>query len=350
MATRIAINGFGRIGKNLLRIIKENSLDFEVVAINSTSGPEAHAHLLKYDSIYGIFPGQVEVTKSSIIIDGREIPFTAEADPANLPWKQLDVDVVFESTGKLKKRADNEKHLLAGASKVIITAPADEAADATIVVGVNHDVYDAQKHDIISAASCTTNCLAPVVHVLNKNFGVQNGSLTTVHAYTADQRLVDKPHKDLRRARSAGLSIIPTSTGAAKAIGSIIPELKGKLNGFAFRVPTPTVSIVDFVANLNKSVTSEEVNDALKSASKGELKGVLGFTMEPLVSVDFSKNPMSSIVDGLSTMVIDGTVVKVLSWYDNEYGYSCRVLDLAKYITGDRDFLNSISNKWVAGV
>lgn len=350
MATRVAINGFGRIGKNLLRIIMEHSLDFEVAAINSTSGPQAHAHLFKYDSIYGIFPGQVEATHNSIIINGKEIPFTAEADPAKLPWKQLGVDVVFESTGKLKKRADAEKHLVAGASKVIITAPADEAADITVVMGVNHRMYDPQKHDIISAASCTTNCLAPVVHVLNRSFGVQNGSLTTVHAYTADQRLVDKPHKDLRRARSAGLSIIPTSTGAAKAIGLIIPELKGKLNGFAFRVPTPTVSIVDFVANVGRPTTAQEVNDALQSASAGELKGVLGFTTEPLVSVDFAKNPLSSIVDGLSTMVIDGTLVKVLSWYDNEYGYSCRVLDLAKYITGEKEFANKITAQWAVGV
>ncbi|MDI3535423.1 MAG: hypothetical protein PWQ82_1788 [Thermosediminibacterales bacterium] len=333
LKTRAAINGFGRIGKNLLRIYfeKEKGKDIEIVAINSTSGPKAHAHLFKYDSIYGIFPGEVEATDTSIIINGKEIPFFSEDDPAKLPWNKMDVDVVFESTGKLRKKKDAERHLEAGAKKVIITAPSDDA-DIMIVMGVNHENYDKCKHNVVSAASCTTNCLAPVVKVLNDRFKILNGSLTTVHSYTADQRLVDKPHKDLRRARSAGVSIIPTTTGAARAIGSVIPDLNGKLDGLAFRVPTPSVSVVDFVANVEKSVSVEEVNDSFREASEKELKGILGFTMEPLVSADFLKSPLSSVVDGLSTMVIDERVVKVVSWYDNEYGYTCRVLDLAEYM------------------
>jgi len=334
MAVRAAINGFGRIGKNLLRICMEGRRDIEIAAINSTSGPEAHAHLFKYDSIYGTFPGDIRVTQNSITIYEKEILFTAERNPEKLPWKELDIDVVLESTGKIKKRKDAFKHIEAGAKKVIITAPADEA-DITIVMGVNHNLYDPSKHEIISAASCTTNCLAPVVKVIHDEFGIINGSLTTVHSYTADQMLVDKPHKDLRRARGAALSIIPTTTGAAKAIGLIIPELKGKLNGIAFRVPTPAVSIVDFVAAVKREVTVNEVNNALKSAASGELNGILGFTTEPLVSSDFIKNPLSSIVDGLSTMVIDGSTVKILSWYDNEYGYANRVLDLASFCFAD---------------
>lgn len=334
MTVRVAINGFGRIGKNILRIYLEGGRDIEIAAINSTSGPEPHAHLLKYDSVYGVLPEDVTVKENAIEVGGKEILFTAERDPENLPWEKLGIDVVLEATGKLRKRVDAEKHIKAGAKKVIITAPAEEP-DITIVMGVNHKNYDPSKHNIISAASCTTNCLAPVAKVLNDKFGIINGLLTTVHAFTADQMLVDKPHRDYRRARAASLSIVPTTTGAAKAIALIIPELEGKMNGISLRVPVPTVSIIDLVANVNKKVTVEEVNEALKNAAADELNGVLDYTEEPLVSSDFIKNPFSSIVDGLSTMVIDENVVKVLSWYDNEYGYACRVMDLTTYcITG----------------
>jgi len=329
---KIAINGFGRIGKNALRIWLENKKDdMEVVAINSTSGPRPHAHLFKYDSVYGVFPGSVDSSDDAIIIDGRPIPFFSEKNPANLPWKELGVDVVIESTGKLKTRADAALHIKAGAGRVIITAPADEA-DKTLVMGVNEGDFAPENDFIVSAASCTTNCLGPVVKVLDENLRVINGSLTTVHAYTADQRLVDKPHKDLRRARGAAMSIIPTTTGAAKAIGLVMPHLSGKLNGCAFRVPTSAVSIIDFVANVKRPTSKQEVNNMFKEACRGRLKGILDYTEEPLVSTDFLKNPNSSIVDGLSTMVIDGNIVKVLAWYDNEYGYTMRVLDLASYI------------------
>jgi len=334
MKARVAINGFGRVGKNALRIWLESKQDeIEVVAINSTSGPRAHAHLFKYDSVYGIFPGSVDAYDDAIIIDGKAIPFFAEKDPENLPWDELGVDVVLESTGKLKKRKDAEKHLKAGAKRVVITAPADDA-DKTLVIGVNEGDFDSEKDYIISCASCTTNCLAPVVKVLDENLGVINGAMSTVHAYTADQRLVDKPHKDLRRARAAAMSIIPTTTGAAKAIGLVMPNLKGKLNGCAFRVPTATVSVIDFVANVKRATSKEEVNEFLKHASEGQLKGIMAYTEEPLVSVDFVKNSHSSIVDALSTMVIDERVIKVVSWYDNEYGYTMRALDLAAYIHG----------------
>lgn len=334
MKVRVAINGFGRIGKNALRICLENKKnDIEIVAINSTSGPRAHAHLFKYDSIYGIFPASVDASDDAIIIDGKAIPFFAEKDPGNLPWDELGVDVVLESTGKLKKKEDAEKHLKAGAKRVIITAPADDA-DNTLVMGVNEGDFNPEHDYIISSASCTTNCLAPVVKVLDENLGVINGSLTTVHAYTADQRLVDKPHKDLRRARGAAMSIIPTTTGAAKAIGLVMPHLKGKLNGCAFRVPTAAVSVIDFVANVKKATLKEEVNEYLKQASETNLKGIMDYTEEPLVSSDFIKNPHSSIVDALSTMVIDEKIVKVVAWYDNEYGYTMRVLDLANHVHG----------------
>lgn len=331
MPIRAAINGFGRIGKNLLRISLEQKRDIEIVAINSTSGPEKHAHLFKYDSIYGTYPGEIKVDGNNLIVDGKKIIFTAERDPEKLPWDELDIDIVFESTGVFRKNRESFKHLEAGADRVIITAPSNDA-EATIVMGVNQNVYS-PSYRVVSCASCTTNCLAPIVKVLHDNFGIINGSLTTVHSYTSDQNLTDKPHKkDLRRGRAANLSIIPTTTGAAKAIGKVIPELKGKLNGGAVRVPTPTVSMIDFVANLKTDVTAEEINRAFSSAASGELAGVLDYTEEPLVSSDFIKNQASSIVDGLSTMVIDGNVAKVFAWYDNEYGYACRVLDMAEYI------------------
>lgn len=332
MKLRVAINGFGRIGKHALRIWLEGKCpDMEIVGINSTSGPKPHAHLFKYDSIYGIFPGSVDSTDDAIIIDGKPIPFFKERDPEKLPWKDLEVDVVLESTGKLKKRVDAAKHLNAGAKRVIVTAPSD-GADRTIVMGINEHEFSPETDYVVSSASCTTNCLAPVVKVLDDNLKILNGSLTTIHAYTGNQNIMDKPHKDMRRARAAALSIIPTTTGAAKAIGLVMPHLDGKLNGCAFRVPTAAVSIVDFVANVEKKTTKEEVNSLFSDSSRGNLKGILDYTEEPLVSADYIKNPYSSIVDGLSTMVIDDTVVKVLSWYDNEYGYTMRVLDLADYI------------------
>ena len=334
MAIRVAINGFGRIGKSILRIYLEEDRDVEIVAINSTSGPEPHAHLLKYDSVYGIIPEDVKVEGNKMIVGEEEIIFTAERNPEDLPWDELDIDVVVEATGVFRKKADAEKHIKAGAKKVIITAPAQEP-DITIVMGVNHEDYDPEKHHVISAASCTTTCLAPVAKVINDEFGINNGLLTTIHAYTADQMLIDKPHRDLRRARAAALSIVPTTTGAAKAISLIIPELEGKMNGISLRVPVPTVSVIDLVANIDKKTTAEEVNNVHRSAANDKYKGVLDYTEEPLVSSDFIKNPYSSIVDGLSTMVIDDDVVKVLAWYDNEYGYACRVMDLITYsITG----------------
>jgi glyceraldehyde 3-phosphate dehydrogenase len=332
MTVRVAINGFGRIGKNVLRIYLEgNNPEIEVAAINSSSGPKPHAHLFKYDSVYGVFPGSVEASDDALIIDGKPIPFFAEKDPEKLPWDELGIDIVIESSGKFRKRQDAEKHLKAGAKRVIITAPA-ENADKTIVMGVNEEDFHPERDFIVSSASCTTNCLAPVVKVIDENLRIINGSMSTVHAYTADQNLVDKTHKDLRRARAAAISIIPTTTGAAKAIGLVIPHLAGKLNGLAFRVPTPTVSIIDFVANVEKPTTREEVNAFFKEASQRELKGILDYTEEPLVSADFVKNPHSAVVDGLSTMVIGDRVVKVLAWYDNEYGYAMRVIELAAYM------------------
>jgi len=331
MKARIAINGFGRIGKNLLRIWLENPQQVEIVAINSTSGPKAHAHLFKYDSIYGVLNHKIDSNDDAIIIDEKSIPFFSERNPEKLPWEKLDVDIVIESTGKLKNKEDAAKHLKAGAKRVIITAPGD-GVDQTIVLGINENHFIPGKDYIISSASCTTNCLAPLVKVIDENLGIKNGALSTIHAYTADQRLVDKPHKDLRRARGAALSIIPTTTGAAKAIGLIMPHLSGKLNGSAFRVPTEAVSMVDFVANVKKSTTKRELNQLFKRASQGELKGILGYTEDPLVSRDLVKDSHSSVVDGLSTMVIDDKVVKVMAWYDNEYGYANRVIETAKYI------------------
>ena len=330
MATKIGINGFGRIGRNVFRASLSKA-DIEIVAINDLTDAKTLAHLLKYDSVHGIFDAEVKAGENCIYVNGKEIKVLAEMDPAKLPWGELGVDIVVESTGRFTQRDKAAAHLAAGAKKVIISAPAKEE-DITIVMGVNHDKYDAANHHVISNASCTTNCLAPFAKVLNDNYGIKRGLMTTVHAYTNDQRILDLPHKDLRRARAAGQSIIPTTTGAARAVALVLPELKGKLNGFAMRVPTPNVSVVDLVAELEKPATAEEINAKLKEAAEGELKGVLGYTDEPLVSKDFCGNANSSIVDGLSTMVIEDNMVKVVSWYDNEWGYSNRVLDLASYI------------------
>ena len=332
MATRIGINGFGRIGRLVFRAINQNHPDeLEVVAVNDLTNAKTNAHLLKYDSNYGHYPGAVEATEDSIIIDGKTIRVVAERDPGNIPWKDLGVEIVIESTGLFTDGTKAGAHLSAGAKKVVISAPAKNE-DLTVVLGVNDDKYDPAKHRIISNASCTTNCIGPVVKVLHENFGMVRGLMSTIHAYTNDQRILDIAHADLRRARTAGTSIIPTTTGAAKAVTQVIPELQGKIHGMAFRVPTTTVSVVDLVADLEREVTGEEVNNALKTAAEGPLKGILGFCDEPLVSIDFKQNPHSSIVDSLSTMVLQGSMVKVLSWYDNEWGYSCRAADLAALI------------------
>jgi len=329
---KIGINGFGRIGRNVFRAAV-GSKDIEIVAVNDLTDAGTLAHLLQFDSIHGRFDGTVEVKENALIVNGKEIKVLAERDPAKLPWGKLGIDIVVESTGHFTDADKAKAHLEGGASKVIITAPA-KGEDITIVMGVNEQKYDSAKHNIISNASCTTNCLAPVVKVLHEKFGVRRGLMTTVHSYTNDQQILDLPHKDLRRARAAGLSIIPTTTGAAKAVTLVLPELKGKLNGFAMRVPTPNVSVVDFVADLAMNATVEEINASLKEAAEGPLKGVLAYSELPLVSRDYNGDPHSSIVDALSTMVVDGDMVKVVSWYDNEWGYSCRVVDLAAYIAG----------------
>ncbi len=330
MALRVAINGFGRIGRSVLRAVyKEKGI--EVVAINDLTDAKTLAHLLKYDSVHGIFPGKVEVGTNEIIINGKPIKIIAERNPEQLPWRQEKIDVVLESTGLFTAREKAELHLKAGAKKVVISAPATNE-DITIVMGVNHTAYDPKKHHIISNASCTTNCLAPVAKVLHETFGIEKGLVTTVHSYTNDQQILDLPHKDLRRARAAAMSMIPTTTGAAKAVSLVLPELKGKLDGMAIRVPTPNVSVVDLVATLKKKTDAEKVNAALKKASKGALKGILGFSEEPLVSIDFNGCNLSSVVDASCTKVLDGNMVKVLSWYDNETGFSCRVVDLMKLI------------------
>ncbi|MBI5655927.1 MAG: type I glyceraldehyde-3-phosphate dehydrogenase [Geobacter sp.] len=327
---RIAINGFGRIGRMVLRAAaKEKGIEF--VAINDLTDAKTLAHLLKYDSVHGIFPGKVEATDDAIIVNGKTIKIYAEKDPALLPWKKEKIDIVLESTGRFTARDKAELHLKAGAKKVIISAPATNE-DITIVMGVNDNLYDPKKHHIISNASCTTNCLAPVAKILNDAFGIEKGLVTTVHSYTNDQSILDLPHKDLRRARAAAMSMIPTSTGAAKAVSLVLPELKGKLDGMAIRVPTPNVSVVDLVATLKKKADADKVNAAFKKASRGDLKGILGFCEEPLVSIDFNGNPLSSIVDAPSTKVLDGNMVKVLSWYDNECGFSQRVVDLFKLV------------------
>ena len=330
MALRVAINGFGRIGRSVVRAAsKESGIEF--VAINDLTDAPTLAHLLKYDSVHGIYPGTVEARGNELIVDGKAIKILAVKSPEELPWKDLKVDVVLESTGLFTAREKAELHLKAGARKVIISAPATNE-DITIVMGVNSNLYDPAKHNIISNASCTTNCLAPVAKVLNDAFGIEKGLVTTVHSYTNDQRILDLPHKDLRRARAGALSMIPTSTGAAKAVSLVLPELKGKLDGMAIRVPTPNVSVVDLVATLKKPVDVASVNAALKDAANGPLKGILGFEEQPLVSIDFNGNPHSSIVDAGCTKVIDGSMVKVISWYDNETGFSCRVVDLIKMI------------------
>ena len=332
MATKIGINGFGRVGRQVLKAIFDYHKDMlEVVALNDLTDTKTNAHLLKYDSNYGKYPGTIEATADSIIVDGKKIKVIAEKEPAKIAWKDFGVEIVVESTGRFTEADKAAAHFQGGAKKVIISAPA-KGEDITIVLGVNENKYDPAKHRIISNASCTTNSIAPIVKVLHDSFGVSKGLMTTAHAYTNDQRILDTVHSDLRRARAAALSIIPTTTGAAKMVAQVIPELKGRIHGISLRVPTPTVSIVDFVADLNRDVTVEEVNNALRSASEKSLKGIMEFCTEELVSVDFKGNPASCIVDALSTMVIGGNMVKVLGWYDNEWAYSCRVADLAAYM------------------
>ncbi|MBC9783819.1 type I glyceraldehyde-3-phosphate dehydrogenase [Heliobacterium chlorum] len=328
MSVTLGINGFGRIGRNVFRAAV-NRDDVKIAAVNVTSDPETVAYLLKYDSVHGVFDADVQPGNKCLIVNGQEIPIVSNRDPAQLPWGELGVDIVIESTGKFNKRDGAAKHLEGGAKKVIITAPAKDE-DATIVMGVNDHIYDPVNHHIISNASCTTNCLAPVAKVINKEFGIVEGLMTTVHAFTNDQRILDDVHKDLRRARALDLSIIPTTTGAAKAVSLVLPELEGKLNGFSLRVPVPNVSVVDLVVNLERDASNEEINAALRNAAAGELKGILAVCDDPLVSSDFNGSHFSSIVDAMSTMgTKSGKMAKVVSWYDNEWGYSCRVLDLA---------------------
>ena len=334
MATKVGINGFGRIGRLALKaIIQRRSDELEVAAVNDLTDAKTNAHLFKYDSNYGIYPGKVEAKDDSILVDGREIKVLAERDPVKIPWRDYGVDIVIESTGLFTQASKAAAHLQGGAKKVIISAPAQEE-DISIVLGVNEGQYNPANHHIISNASCTTNCIAPLVKVLHQNFGVVHGLMTTVHAYTNDQNILDVFHRDLRRARAAAINIIPTTTGAAKVVGIVIPELQGKLHGIALRVPTSVVSVVDFVADLNRKVSAEEVNEAFRKAADGELKGILEYCEEPLVSSDFKGNPASAIFDAPSTMVIDGNFIKVLAWYDNEWAYSCRLADLAAYIVG----------------
>ena len=335
MAIRAAINGFGRIGRNVLRSAKqEGSSDIDFVAVNDLTSPHTLAHLLKYDSVHGRYPGTIEVSGDGLVIDGEEIKVLSERDPAALPWADLGVDIVIESTGVFRDHASASKHIEAGARKVIISAPGKNE-DVPIVLGVNQERYNPDSHHIISNASCTTNCLAPVVKVLSDEFGFRHGLMTTIHAYTTDQRILDLPHSDLRRSRAAGMSMIPTTTGAAKATGLVLPEVEGRIDGMAIRVPTADVSLVDLVAELERDVTEEEVNNAFQAAADGPMAGVLGVSNEPLVSIDYTSDPRSSTVDALSTSVMDGRMVKVLSWYDNEWGYSSRVVDLVGFV-GER--------------
>jgi glyceraldehyde 3-phosphate dehydrogenase len=330
MAIKVGINGFGRIGRNIFRAaMKDADLDF--VAVNDITDSKTLAHLLKYDSSLGVLGADVEAKENSVVVNGKEIKVTAEKDPANIPWKDLGAEIVIESTGFFTDAEKAGKHITAGAKKVIISAPA-KGEDITIVLGVNHDKYDKAKHNIISNASCTTNCLAPVAKVLVDEFGIKRGFMTTVHSYTSDQKLLDAPHSDLRRARSAAVSIIPTSTGAAKAIGLVVPELKGKMDGFALRVPTPNISVVDLVVELEKDATIADINGAMKNAAETKMMGILQYIDEPLVSVDFRMNSHSSIFDSLLTMAMPGGFVKVISWYDNEWAYSTRVGELVKFI------------------
>ena len=335
MTIRVAINGFGRIGRNVLRAAKQAGVqDLDFVAVNDLTDNKTLAHLLRYDSVHGRYPGTVETSEDGLVVDGDPIRVLSEKDPTKLPWKNLEVDVVIESTGLFTDAKKASMHLQAGARKVIISAPAKNE-DITVVLGVNEHRYDPEKHHVISNASCTTNCLAPVVKVVMERFGFRHGLMTTVHSYTNDQNILDLPHKDLRRARAAAMSIIPTTTGAAKATGLVIPEVLGKIDGMAMRVPTPDVSLIDLVAEVERETTIEEVNAAMREASEGELEGILGYTDEPLVSVDFTGDPHSGIVDAGGTNVTQGRMVKVLAWYDNEWGYSSRVVDLARYV-GER--------------
>ncbi|HHY20312.1 MAG TPA: type I glyceraldehyde-3-phosphate dehydrogenase [Bacilli bacterium] len=330
MVTKVGINGFGRIGRLVLRASLDNP-NVEVAAINDLTDANMLAHLLKYDSVHGTLDADISVDGNKLIVNGKDIVVTAESDPEQLKWGELDVDVVIEATGRFVQRDAAAKHLESGAKKVIISAPGKDE-DITVVMGVNHEKYDPKDHHIISNASCTTNCLAPFAKVLHENFGIRRGMMTTIHAYTNDQRILDLPHKDYRRARAAAESIIPTTTGAAKAVALVLPELKGKLNGGAMRVPTPNVSLVDLVVELEKDVTVGMVNGALKEAAEGELNGILGYSEEPLVSRDYNGNTLSSTIDALSTMVMEDNLVKVVSWYDNETGYSYRLIDLVEYM------------------
>ncbi len=331
MAVKVGINGFGRIGRNLFRAAYAAGADIDIVALNDLTDAATLAHLLKYDSILGRFPGEVEAGEDSITVDGKEIKILSERDPAALPWSDLGADVVIESTGFFTKREDAAKHLEGGAKKVIISAPATDP-DITVALGVNFDDYDPETHNIISNASCTTNCLAPVAKVINDTVGIEHGLMTTIHAYTADQRLQDMPHKDLRRARAAALNLIPASTGAAKAVGLVLPELNGKLSGFAVRAPVATGSVVDLTCNVGKATSAEEINAAIEAAAEGPMKGILAYTEDPIVSTDIVGDPHSSIFDSSVTVVMEGTMLKILTWYDNEWGYSNRLVDLAQKV------------------
>lgn len=333
MVTKIGINGFGRIGRQVLRAMIERHPDsLEVVAINDLGDTSTNAHLFRYDSNYGIYPGEVGVSENQIHIDGREIQVIQEREPSKIKWGELGIEIVVESTGFFTDADKASGHLQGGANKVIISAPA-KGEDATIVMGVNENTYDPAKHNVISNASCTTNCVANMVKVLDDNFGVQTALMTTIHSYTNDQKILDQVHSDLRRARAAAINIIPTTTGAAKAVGLVLPHLNGKIHGMAFRVPTPTGSVTDLVANLKAKVTVEQINESYSRVSNGDLNGVVQYTDEPLVSSDFVRNPNSVIIDGLSTIILEDTMVKVVGWYDNEWGYSCRTADLAEYIS-----------------
>ncbi len=331
MKLKVAINGFGRIGREVFRINLEKNY-FDVVAINDLGDADTLAHLLKYDSNYGTLPYEVETDNEDIIVDGKKYQGYTIRNPEELPWKELGIDLVIEATGVFRDREGASKHLTAGAKKVLITAPAKSEIDSTLVIGVNEETFDSNSHEIISNASCTTNCLAPLVKVIHDNLKIENGLMTTIHSYTNDQRILDLPHKDLRRARAAALNMIPTTTGAAKAVTMVIPELEGKLNGMAIRVPTPTVSLVDLTCNVEKETTTEELNSILKKAAEGKLKGILGYSEKPLVSMDYKGDSHSSTVDALSTQVMEGKLVKILAWYDNEWGYSSRIVDLVKMI------------------
>ncbi len=328
---KVAINGFGRIGRNVLKSYFEKSLDWEIVAINDLTDANTLGHLLKYDSVYGKFTEELVVKENSLVINGKEIKIFSEKDPGKLPWKEMGVDIVIESTGIFRTKEEASKHIEAGAKKVLITAPAKKE-DITIVMGVNEDHYDPENHHVISNASCTTNCLAPFAKLVDDEFGIKRGIMTTIHSYTNDQNILDLPHKDLRRARAAALSIIPTTTGAAEAVSLVLPQLKNKLTGMAMRVPTPTVSVVDLVVEVGKDTSVEEVNEVFKNAAAGPLKGILEYSDEPLVSADYIKSDFSTIIDGLSTNVLEGNMIKIIAWYDNEWGYSVRVVDLVDYM------------------